>query len=63
MWVHEHIDHPALAHPLIKVWTVTAFDAQPLQRDRWAIVFPSWPTLIGRSELPRDHASPLRAVA
>ncbi|MGH2396147.1 MAG: hypothetical protein ACRDFW_03995 [bacterium] len=34
------VDHPALAHPLIKVWTVTSFDVQPPQPGRWSFNVP-----------------------
>lgn len=34
------LDHPALAYPLIKVWTVTAFDAQPPQPENWSFKVP-----------------------
>jgi hypothetical protein len=34
------IDHPALAHPLRKTWTVTASDSQPLQPEQWRFQAP-----------------------
>lgn len=34
------VDHPALAQPLIKVWTVTSFDVQSPQPGRWSFNVP-----------------------